>query len=76
MFSCTLSDIASVSKDVLGMMMLARDEKTGQGLTDTELRDQVITLMLAGHEVGVVMCGCGYVWVWLGVGVARSGCTL
>ncbi len=59
MFSCTLSDIASVSKDVLGMMMLARDEKTGQGLTDTELRDQVITLMLAGHEVGVVMSGCG-----------------
>ena len=40
-----------VREDVLGMMMLARDTLTGQGLTDTELYDQVITLMLAGHEV-------------------------
>ena len=36
--------------DVLGQMLLARDED-GQGLNDTELRDEVMTLMLAGHEV-------------------------
>jgi len=40
-----------VTKDVLGMMMMARDEATGQGLSDKELQDQVMTLMLAGHEV-------------------------
>ena len=33
------------------MMMLARDEATGVGMTDLELRDEVMTLMLAGHEV-------------------------
>ena len=40
-----------VTSDVLGMMMIARDPKTGQGMSDDELRDHVITLMLAGHEV-------------------------
>lgn len=43
-----------MTKDVLGMMMMARDETTGQGLSDDELRDEVMTLMLAGHEV--TMC--------------------
>ena len=31
--------------------MQARDESTGSGMSDIELRDQVLTLMLAGHEV-------------------------
>ena len=44
-------DIEKVTGDVLGIMMLARDEKTGGGLSDEELRDQVLTLMFAGHEV-------------------------
>ena len=33
--------------------MLAKNSLTGQGLSDTELYDQVITLMLAGHEVNL-----------------------
>ena len=37
--------------DLLGMMMMARDESSGEGMTDKELRDQVMTIMLAGHEV-------------------------
>ena len=37
-------------------MMLAKDSLTGQGLSDTELYDQVITLMLAGHEVNLSYC--------------------
>ena len=36
--------------------MLAKDSLTGQGLSDTELYDQVITLMLAGHEVNLSYC--------------------
>ena len=40
-----------ITGNVLGMMMLARDEATGLGMTDLELRDEVMTLMLAGHEV-------------------------
>jgi cytochrome P450 len=35
--------------DVLSMMMLARDEH-GEPMTDVELRDELVTLLLAGHE--------------------------
>ena len=36
--------------DVLSRMLRERDEETGAGLTDEELRDQLVTLLLAGHE--------------------------
>ncbi len=36
--------------DFLGLLMATQDEETGQGLTDQELRDEVLTLLLAGHE--------------------------
>jgi cytochrome P450 len=35
--------------DVLSQLLLVRDED-GTGLTDEELRDQLVTLLLAGHE--------------------------
>jgi len=35
--------------DVLAMLMLARDED-GRGLSDAELRDELMTLLVAGHE--------------------------
>jgi cytochrome P450 len=37
------------SHDVLSLLLKARDED-GQELTDDELRDQLLTLVLAGHE--------------------------
>jgi cytochrome P450 len=36
--------------DLLGMLMEARDAEDGKGLTDEELRDEVMTMVLAGHE--------------------------
>lgn len=36
--------------DLLTMLMEARDEETGEGMTDRQLRDEVITIFLAGHE--------------------------
>lgn len=36
--------------DVLSMLLLARDDGDGSGLSDLEVRDQVMTLFLAGHE--------------------------
>jgi cytochrome P450 len=36
-------------EDILSMLMLARDEN-GESLSDQELRDQLITLLVAGHE--------------------------
>jgi cytochrome P450 family 135 len=35
--------------DILSLLLLARDEQ-GQAMTDEELRDELVTLLLAGHE--------------------------
>jgi cytochrome P450 len=35
--------------DLLDMLLAARDE-SGQGMTDRQLRDEVMTLLLAGHD--------------------------
>jgi cytochrome P450 len=42
------SDLAQRA-DILSLLMLARDED-GQAMTDAELRDELVTLLLAGHE--------------------------
>ncbi len=36
-------------KDILSLLLLARDED-GEAMTDQELRDELVTLLLAGHE--------------------------
>jgi cytochrome P450 len=36
--------------DLLSMLLLSTDEETGQHLSDKEIRDEAITLFLAGHE--------------------------
>jgi cytochrome P450 len=38
------------SGDLLTMMMAARDEETGTQMSDQQLRDEVMTFFLAGHE--------------------------
>jgi cytochrome P450 len=40
--------------DLLSMLLAVRDEETGEGLSDRELRDQVITFIGAGHETTAV----------------------
>lgn len=37
-------------KDLLDTLIYARDEETGQGLSPKQIRDEVITFLLAGHE--------------------------
>lgn len=37
-------------EDLLQMLLEARDEQTGEGMTDRQLRDELVTLFLAGHE--------------------------
>lgn len=37
-------------RHLLSLLLDARDDSTGEGLTDREVRDQVLTLLLAGHE--------------------------
>ncbi len=41
--------------DLLGMLMEAKDEETGEGMSDRQLRDEVLTLMVAGHETTSVL---------------------
>ncbi|TCO59769.1 cytochrome P450 [Actinocrispum wychmicini] len=40
--------------DLLSMLLAARDEDTGEGLTDTEIHDEVITLLTTGAETTAV----------------------
>jgi len=36
--------------DVLSTLVMARDEVTGEGMPDRQIRDEAVTLFLAGHE--------------------------
>jgi cytochrome P450 len=45
--TCEASNAAGT---LLDMLMAARDPETGRGLTDRQLRDEIVTLYLAGHE--------------------------
>jgi cytochrome P450 len=36
--------------DLLGLLMAARDEESGAAMDDRQLRDEVMTIFLAGHE--------------------------
>jgi cytochrome P450 len=38
------------SGDLLSRLLAARDDECGGSMTDQQLRDEVVTLMLAGHE--------------------------
>ncbi len=41
---------APTENDLLAMLLEARDEETGEGMTVSQVRDEVLTLMVAGHE--------------------------
>ncbi|HEU4728455.1 MAG TPA: cytochrome P450 [Kofleriaceae bacterium] len=50
--------------DVLSMLLMARDEDDGTGLTDRQVRDEVMTLLLAGHETTANTL----TWTWYELG--------
>ncbi len=43
--------------DMASMLMLSRDEQTGTGLTDIEIADEVLTLLVAGTETSANILG-------------------
>jgi cytochrome P450 len=49
--------------DVLSMLLMTRDESDGSGLSDREVRDEIITL-LAGHEA----TASALTWMWYELG--------
>jgi cytochrome P450 family 110 len=48
--------------DVLSLLLAAQDE-AGQGMTDRELRDQLMTLLLLGHETTASALSWAFYWV-------------
>lgn len=48
------------SGDLLSMLLHARDAETGAAMDDRQLRDEVMTLFLAGHETTAVTLS----WTW------------
>jgi cytochrome P450 len=46
--------------DLLSMLLAVRDEETGEGMNDEQLRDEVLTLTLAGHETTATTLA----WTW------------
>lgn len=48
--------------DILNLMMLARDEQ-GQPMTYEELRDELLTLLFAGHETTATAMAWALYWV-------------
>ena len=55
-------------RDVLSLLLTARDED-GSGLEDEEVRDQVMTLLLAGHETTAM----ALVWALAAIDQAKVG---
>lgn len=52
---------ATDSGDLLSMLLAARDEEgDGQGMSDRQLRDELMTLLLAGHETTATLL----TWTW------------
>ncbi len=50
----------SNSQDLLSMLLAARDEETGEGMSDQQIRDEVTTIFFAGHETTASTLS----WTW------------
>lgn len=46
--------------DLLDMLLRAQDEETCEGMTDRQLRDEIITIFAAGHETTAITL----TWTW------------
>ena len=46
--------------DLLSMLLMAQDEADGSGMTDEQVRDEALTLFLAGHET----TANAVTWTW------------
>jgi cytochrome P450 len=58
--------------DLLSMFLAARDDETGAGMTDRQLRDEVVTMLLAGHETTSLLLSWTYYLLSQHPGARRS----
>jgi cytochrome P450 len=54
------TDPNTETEDLLSMLLAARDEETSEGMSDQQLRDEVITLLIAGYETTSLTL----TWTW------------
>ncbi|MFB2970609.1 cytochrome P450 [Aerosakkonema sp. BLCC-F183] len=57
-----LSNTINERNDILSLLLMARDE-TGQPMTDDELRDELITLLIAGHDTTTTAITWALYWI-------------
>jgi cytochrome P450 len=48
------------ANDLLDLLLAARDEESGAGMSDQQLKDEVLTLLFAGHDTTTA----GLSWAW------------
>ena len=60
MIAAREKNLAAAPKDLLTRLIAAKDPENGAGLNATEVRDEVITIFMAGHETTAVTM----TWVW------------
>ncbi|MFH7026991.1 MAG: cytochrome P450 [Heteroscytonema crispum UTEX LB 1556] len=53
---------ASYGEDILSLLLSARDEN-GQPMTDVELRDELMTMLFAGHETTATALAWALYWI-------------
>ena len=46
--------------DLLTLLLTARDEETGAGMTERQVRDEIMTMLIAGHET----VASALTWCW------------
>ena len=56
------TDDGSKREDVLSLLLACRDEG-GEGLSDAELHDELLTLLLAGHETSATVLTWALHWI-------------
>lgn len=49
-----------LKNDLLDMLLAAQDEETCEGMTDQQLRDEIMTIFAAGHETTAITL----TWTW------------
>src|SRR6185503_14183723 len=50
--------------DLLSMLMQARDEETGEAMTEDQVRSDALTFLVAGYET--TSTALTWTWFWLG----------
>jgi len=54
----------SDTNDLLNMLLDARDEETGEGMSDQQVRDEVFTVFMAGHETSATVMAWAWYLIW------------